>query len=164
MERFDLTKIQISGIHAMLHDELEEDERLYLDTLEGETDLFAWCRRLLEKIEDDEGVQSNLSEQIADRTVRKQRAAERVKSARTAIMALLQCARLDKLTLPEATISVRDVPPKAIVTDEAAVPDDFCKFTRKPDMAAIKAGVESGAAVPGVSFDNGGTTLTIRRK
>jgi hypothetical protein len=162
--RFDLTKIQVAAVAAMLRDELGDDERAYLDTLEGETDLYEWVRRLLGRIEEDEGNQAALAEQISDRTLRKNRAAERVKASRTAITALLECAKLDKLTLPEATVSVRDVPPKLIVVDEAAVPDDFCKVTRRPDMAAIKAGVETGAAIPGVSFDNGGTTLTIRRK
>jgi len=162
--RLDLTKIQVGAVHAMLHDQLAEDERFYLDTLEGETDLYELTRLLLGRIEEDEGVQSILAEQVADRTARKQRAGERVKHNREAIMALLQSAGLDKLTLAEATLSVRNVAPKAIVTDEAAVPDDFCKFTRKPDMAAIKAGMESGAVVPGVALDNGGNSLTIRRK
>lgn len=164
MERLDLTRIQIQAIAAHLHDELGEDERAWLDLLEGETDLFEWVRRLLGRIEEDDGVQADLAKQIANRTVRKNRAAERVKAARQAIQALLECAKLDKLTLPEATVSVRDVPPKPIVTDEAAVPDDFCKVTRRPDMTAIKSGVEAGAEIPGVSFDNGGTALTIRRK
>lgn len=162
--RLDLTKMQVGAVAAALHDALTEDERLYLDTLEGETDLYELVRRLLEQVEEDEGIQTFLAEQISDRQSRKQRAAERVKHNREAIMALIQCAQLDKLVLAEATLSVRDVPPKPIVTDEAAVPDDFCKFTRKPDMAAIKAGVEAGAVIEGVSFDNGGTTLTIRRK
>jgi hypothetical protein len=162
--RYDLTKIQVEHVAAMLRDELADDERAYLDTLEGETDLYELTRRLLDAVEADEGIQAALAEQIADRNARRQRAAKRIDATRAAIMALLECAKLDKLALPEATLSVRHVPPKAIVTDEAAVPDDFCKFTRKPDMAAIKAGVESGAAVPGVSFDNGGNSLTIRRK
>lgn len=164
MERLDLTKIQVAAVAAHLHDELGEDERAWLDLLEGETNLFEWVRRLLGRIEEDEGMGMALAEQISDRTLRKNRAGERIKASRQAIAALLECAKLDKLTLPEATVSVRQSPPKAIVTDETAVPDDFCKVTRRPDMAAIKAGVESGAAIPGVSFDNGGTTLTIRRK
>lgn len=162
--RLDLTKIQVAAIRDHLHDQLAEDERFYLDMLEGETDLYELTRLLLGRIEEDEGVQSCLAEQITDRTARKQRAGERVKHNREAIMALLECAGLDKLVLPEATLSVRQVPPKAIVTDEAAVPDDYCKITRKPDLTAIKAGVEAGQSVPGVSFDNGGTSLTIRRK
>lgn len=161
MDRLDLTRIQVEAVAAMLHDALEDDERLYLDTLAGETDLFEWVRRLLGRIEADEGNVAALKEQIADRTVRKNRAEQRIETTREAIKALLDCARLDKLTLPEATLSVRDVPPKIIITDEALVPDEFCKFTRKPDMAAIKA---AETAVPGTMTDNGGSSLTIRRK
>lgn len=162
--RLDLTKIQVAAVAAALRDALADDERAYLDTLEGETDLYELVRILLGRIEDDEGVQAQLTQQIEDRRARKDRAGERVKHNREAIMALIQCAGLDKLTLPEATLSVRDVPPKPIVTDEAAVPDALCKLTRKPDMAAIKAELEGGAVVPGVSRDNGGLSLTIRRK
>lgn len=161
MNRLDLTKLQVEAIAAHLRDQLDDDERAYLDTLEGETDLFEWARRLLGKIEEDEGVVAALKEQIGDRNLRKSRAEQRIETTREALKALLDCARLDKLTLPEATLSIRGVPPKIIVTDEALVPDDLCKFTRKPDMAAIKA---AEAPVPGTSTDNGGTSLTIRRK
>lgn len=161
MERLDLTKIQVEAIAAHLRDQLDDDERAYLDTLEGQTDLFEWVRRLLGKIEEDEGNVAALKEQIADRTARKSRAEQRIETTREAIKALLDCARLDKLVLPEATLSVRDVPPKAIVTDETAVPEEFCRITRKPDMAAIKA---AEGPIPGVTFDNGGQSLTIRRK
>lgn len=161
MERLDLTRLQVEAIAAHLRDQLGEDERAYLDTLEGETDLLEWVRRLLGRIESDEGHIAALDEQMSDRKARKDRAAERIKHNREAIMALLDCARLDKLILPEATLSVRAVPPKAIVTDEEAVPDEFCRITKKPDMAAIKA---AEGPIPGVTFDNGGQSLTIRRK
>jgi hypothetical protein len=162
--RIDLTKIQVSAVAAALHDALSDDERAYLDTLEGETDLFELCRRLLEQIETDEGLQAALKEQVEARKLRSDRAGERVKHNREAIMALLQCAGLDKLALPEATLSVRGVSPKPIVTDEAAVPETLCRIKRTPDMAAIRAEVEAGRAVPGVQLDNGGQALTIRRK
>lgn len=157
-----ITKQQVSAVSLMLAN--EDDEQLKLDTLEGETNLFELARTLLEGIEDDEGNVATIKEQIEQRRARQSAAEHRNEVRRNALKALLECAGLDKLTLPEATLSVRRVPPKPIVTDEAAVPDDFCMFTRKPDMTAIKAGVEFGAAVPGVSFDNGGTSLTIRRK
>lgn len=162
--RLDLTKIQVAAVAAMLRDELDEDERLYLDTLEGETDLYELVRLLLNEIEKDEGDQAVLAEQIESRKSRKHRLEARVESNRTAIMALLGCANLEKLTLPEATVSTRRLPPKAFVTDEASIPDDLCRFTRKPDMAAIKAALESGRAVSGTSLDNGGQSITIRRK
>lgn len=162
--RLDLTRIQVEAVAAMLRDELADDERAYLDTLNGETDLYEWVQRLLDRIEDDDGNIAKLSEQIADRQSRKQRAGARIKANQGAIMALLDCAKLDKLVLPEATVSVRDAPPKAIVTDEAAVPESFLKIRTSPDMAAIKAEMEAGRAVPGVTLDNGAESLTIRRK
>ncbi|MES2295235.1 MAG: siphovirus Gp157 family protein [Pseudomonadota bacterium] len=163
MERLDLTRLQVEAIAAHLRDQLDDDERAYLDTLEGETDLFEWVRRLLGKIEEDEGNVAALKEQIGDRNTRKGRAEQRIETTREALKALLDCARLDKLALPEATLSIRDVAPKAVVTDEAAVPDEYCRIVRKPDMAAIKAGLDTGP-IDGVSLDNGGVSLTIRRK
>ena len=162
--RLDLTKIQVEAVAAMLRDELADDERAYLDTLEGETNLYEWARRLLARIEEDEGNQKTLAEQISDRQSRKERAGKRIDANREALKALLDCARLDKLVLPEATVSVRDVAPKLVVTDEAAVPDEYCRISRKPDMAAIKSGVEAGAVIAGVSLGNGGRSITVRRK
>lgn len=162
--RYDLTKLQVEAVAAMLRDELEDDERAYLDTLEGETDLYEITRRLLNEIEADEGIQSVLKEQIADRKARMDRAGKRIEVNREGIKALLECAQIDKLALPEATVSVRQVAPKPIVTDEAAVPDEFCRFKRAPDIAAIRAELESGRAVSGVTLDNGSLSLTVRRK
>lgn len=162
MSNFALTQSQVAAVALLLAD--SDDEQLKLDTLEGETDLFEIVRYLLGKVEEDEGVMAALAEQVSDRQSRKQAADHRIKRRREAIMALMQCAKLDKLTLPEATLSVRDGAPKAVVTDEAALPDELCRFKRSPDMAAIKAEMESGRAVSGVTVDNGGPSLTIRRK
>ena len=159
--RHDLTLNQVKAIMAMLGDELADDETLKLDTLEGETDLFALTRKLLDRIEDDEGAKAALIAQIQDRNERKARAEHRIESYRTAIKALMESAGLDRLPLPEATVTLRHLPPKAIVTDETLLPDAFVKITRKPDMAAIKA---ANDPVPGTALDNGGVSITIRRK
>lgn len=166
MQRLDLTRIQVEAIAAHLRDALDEDERAYLDTLEGETDLFEWVRRLLDKIEEDEGNIAALSEQIADRTARKNRASERVKSAREAIMALLDCARLDKLALPEATLSVRDTADKLAVNDPEAVPEEYTVPNPRPSMELIKASFTSETPdLPNwLRIEPGKPSLTIRRK
>lgn len=164
--RIDLTRMQVAAVVAHLRDMLgeEPDEQLLADSLEGETDLYEMSRRILDWIEAEEGNQFALKTQIEDRQARKKRSEDRVAAHRQTLMALMECASLDKLTLPEATLSLRNVPPKPIVTDEDALPDEFVKLIRKPDMAAIKAGVEAGRAVSGVSFDNGSLSLTVRRK
>ncbi len=78
-------------------------------------------------------------------------------------MPVLTVSAAQRLDDEAATLSIRDVAPKAVVTDEAAVPDEYCRIVRKPDMAAIKAGLDTGP-IDGVSLDNGGVSLTIRRK
>lgn len=160
--RHDLTIMQVKAVLNMLRDDLgEDDDRLKLDMLEGETNIFELTRRLLDNIEQDEGAKAALITQIQDRNERKARAEHRIEAHRLAIRALMEAAELDKLPLPEATVTLRKLPPKPIVTDEAALPDAFVKITRKPDMAAIKA---ANDPVPGTALDNGGVSLTIRRK
>ena len=156
---YNLTAQQVAAVVAMLPD--DGDEQLRLDCLEGETDLHEFASRLLAHNEDDEGIVNALAEQIDDRKVRQDRAKTRIQHRRDMLKALMDMAGIDKLALPEATISKRDVAPKVIVVDEALLPDSLCKFSRKPDMAAIKA-LET--LLPGLSMDNGGTSITVRRK
>jgi len=160
--RHDLTMMQVQAVTTMLRDQFgDDDERLLLDTLEGETDLFELVRKLLDGIETDEGDKAILAEQMDARKVRRDRCDARIKARREAVAALLECAGLDKLSLAEATLSLRKMAPKPIVTDAEALPDEFVTFTRKPNLAAIK---EAQTMPPGVALDNGGTSLTIRRK
>lgn len=156
---YNFTAQQIAAVRAMLPD--DEDERLLHDSLEGLTDLHDYAGTLLSLNEDDEGVVNALAEQISDRKARQDRAKARIETRRDMIKALMEMAGIDKLVLPEATISKRDVAPKVIVVDEGLLPDTLCKFTRKPDMAAIKA-LET--LLPGLAMDNGGVSITVRRK
>ena len=159
--RIDIAKQQVSSVMLALGDELGDDERLKLDTLEGETNLYEIVRSMLNGIEEDEGIQAALAEQIADRAARKKAAGHRVEARREAIQALMDCAQLDKLTLPEATLSIRKVPAKRIVTDADKIPPEFMQLIAKPDLAKIKA---SDRAIEGTAMDNGGVSITIRRK
>jgi hypothetical protein len=161
--RVDLTAIQVRAIVTNMRDHFAEDEQFLLDTLEGETDLFELLTKLLDGMERDDGDIASLTEQMATRKERRDRAEARKASRREAIQALLEATGRDKLTLPEATLSIRKVPPKPVVSDAEALPLHLCRIKRTPDMAAIKAEMGAGAAVPGVTLDNGGLSLTIRR-
>lgn len=156
---YNFTAQQIAAVKAMLPD--DDDDRLLHDSLEGLTDLHDYAATLLSMNEDDEGIVNALSEQITDRKARQDRTKRRIEARRDMLKALMELAGIDKLALPEATVSKRDVAPKLIVTDESVLPDSLCKITRKPDMAAIKA---YGLLVPGLAYDNGGVSITVRRK
>ena len=159
--RIDIEKIKIQQVVDAIQAQYPDDDQLLADMVEGETDLYTIAGRLLEANEHDNGMLASLDSQIADRQSRKARFKLRVSSRRDAILDLMQVAKADKLELAEATISVRKVAPKLKVVQPDLVPDELCKFTRKPDMAAIKA---SNDTVDGTAMDNGGYSLTVRTK
>lgn len=142
----------------------ESDEQLVIDTLEGETDLFELVRGLLNSNQDDGGQVEALKQQIADRTERKERAESRIKHRRETIADLMEMAGLTKLPLPEATLSLRQTPPKPAVPAPDLLPDDMCRIERKPDMEKIKDAIAAGQLPAGVILDNGGRSLTVRTK
>lgn len=164
--RVDLTLVQVNALKIMLGDEFEDDERGWLDALEGETDAFELVRKLLNKIEDDEGAAAELKEQMDNRKLRKDRLDNRVSKYRDAIMAVMECAGLDKLALPEATLSVRDIAAKLVVNDPAAVPDEYTTPNPKPSMDAIKAAFSpDNDNLPNwLRVEPARPSLTVRRK
>jgi hypothetical protein len=159
-------KVDIRRALAILElcPDLDLDEQLKLSTLEGETELNEIVSALLAESEDDEGMIEQIKIQIADRRDRIARFERRIETRKNAIVSLMDTARITKLPLPEATVSVRTLGPRPKVSIEEAVPDAFCKFVRKPDMEAIKAAMERGEQIPGVVMTNGGASLSVRRK
>jgi hypothetical protein len=89
---------------------------------------------------------------------------DRIETRRNAVISLMDTARLTKLALPEATVSLRTLPAAPKVADEDALSDTYCKLIRKPDMEAIRDAYKQGIPIPGVVITNGGASLTVRRK
>lgn len=160
---YNLTAQQVAAVVAMLPD--DEDDRLREDMLEGETDLHAFAGKLLSHIEDDEGVINALADQIEGRKARQDRAKQRIASRRDMLAALLDIARIDKLTLPEATLTKRPGKPKLIVANDDAVPDEFQAIKKTPDKKAINSAFETADALPNwLHREPAKDVLTVRRK
>jgi len=143
-----------------------EDDQLKADMLEGETSLHEVVSQLLAENEDDEGTIAALDAQVDARAIRIERAKARIEGRKKAISALMDCAQETSLKLPEATLSLRTLKGRPQVTDPDALPDKYLKqiVTVKADMEAIKAAIEAGQSIPGVTMTNGGSSLAIRRK
>lgn len=144
----------------------DDDHQLKLDCLEAETELLEVVRQLLNDNEDDEGQIAALDEQIDVRSIRRERAEQRIEGRKKAIASLMDCAAETTLKLPEATLSLRTLKPRPTVSDPDALPDAFLieEVKVKANMEAIKAAIEAGATIPGVTMTNGGSSLTVRRK
>lgn len=157
---------QIEALKNMLRDSVEEDSQLWLDTLEGETDVFEVVSRLLGESEDDEGLISALAAQIDTRAIRRQRAEARIARRKSAVLWIMQTCKLTTLPLPEATVSVRQTAAKLVVNDPAAVPDEYTTPNPKPSMDAIKAAFSpDNDNLPNwLLVEPGRPSLTVRRK
>lgn len=160
--------------------ELEGDERAWIDTIEGETDLIEVAAKLIDRAQECKALIVGIKARADALAARKKRLEDQEKSMRGAVSILMQEAGRRTMELPEATLSLRDLAPKLIVTDEEAIPDDCCESVRKVVMDKVKAAIEAFEAdkasramtdpsvlaetFPGVEWSNGGSSLTVRTK
>jgi hypothetical protein len=152
---------QIQGL-LLEYPDLADDEVLRADMVEGSTELVEFLRRLERARQEAEANAEALAINIKNLQARKYRFERREEASRLLALKLLFAAKAEKpVTFPEATYSIRKVPPKVIITDEDMLPDAACKFKREPDKTAIKQMLDIGE-VPGATLSNGGRTLAIR--
>ncbi len=146
--------------------ELDQDEVLKLDMIEGETDAI----ELLKAIEAERreaclfaaGVASVISE-LDERLGRYER---REKRLRELIHKVMDACDLRKIELPTATLSIRPCPPKVLITTDiiTELPPEYIRVKHEPDKAKILAALKSGATVSGAALGNQPDTLSIRTK
>lgn len=147
---------------VVAYPELAEDDQLMADMLEGETDFRAVMSKLVAMDREANAMAEAVKAQMSQMAERKARWTRKSEAMRSLMHKLMDAATARKLTLPEATISVRNVPPAVQITDENAVPEDFAKYERKIDKTALKDVLKNGFDVPGASMSNGSETISIR--
>lgn len=145
------------------HPELIEDDEAWLVSLESETKFEELLTQLVRRIEDTKALAEGTSNRMDELKARKDRFLRRIESLRDLMFKLMESAELAKLELPECSISIRNVAPSVIITDEENLPDIACKFERKPDKTKIKELLKDGP-VAGATMSNGGKTLSMRVK
>lgn len=144
--------------------ELEDDADLRADMLEAETELHTLVTRLLRRKLDARVMASAIKErkqEIADRQAR----FERQEDGYTALLkSLLIAADVDKVTLPDATVSITKPRVVVEITDEAAVPQGFVEIRRIPKKAEIKKALEAGEIIPGAALGLSDDGIMVRTK
>lgn len=147
------------------HPEILEDDDAWLATLESETDFNEMVTKIVRRIEDSKALAVGTKDRLDELETRKKRFEHRVNVLRDLLFSLMDSARLPRLELPEATVSVRSVPPSVMITDESRLPDIACKFERKPDKTKIKELLATEPFyVAGATMSNGGKTISIKIK
>lgn len=144
--------------------DLDADDDLALDMVEGETSLLEAFDRLLERMARCEAHIVGTKAVVADIEARAERFKKRIETDRALIEQAMTIAELPKVERPLATISLRQLQPKLIVSDEAEIPARFWKPADPTlDKKALSEALKASEAVPGASLSNAAPTLTIRR-
>lgn len=137
--RIDLVTREIGQIADELRALCIDDERLFLDMLTGETDVEKIVAAILNELDREAGIAEALTLQMAVRKARRDFSERRSEKLRDGLLRVMKAGHLDKLALPEATVSVRPVAAKLVVNDPDAVPSEYQRFKASPDMDLIKA-------------------------
>lgn len=141
----------------------QNDPKLILDMIEGETDLAEACCVVLEETLEDETLLAGLDATIKGLQERKGRIERSIESRRGIILMAMERAGVETIKGPLATLSSRPTPPKTVVSEESSIPARFWKpGDPKLDRAALKAALDAGEVVPGASLSNGGVSLSVR--
>jgi hypothetical protein len=148
---------------AMFALDLENDDILQRDMVEGSTDLHDAIRHALARIVEIRALVSGINATLSVLGERGKRLEDQEERIRAALLTAMEVGGLQRLETPLGTVSCRAVPPSLVITDEAAIPDDF-KVTQTPklDRRAVLAALKDGKAIPGAELSNGGQTLQVR--
>lgn len=163
-------RANIADFRAQWHDileaypELSEDESLRADVLDAETDfnrlIDSLVKRKLDAREMAAGAKARKQE-VGERQSRFERQEEGYDRL---IKGLMQFADMQKVVLPEATVSITKPRTVVEITDLDAIPQGYAKFEKRADKAAIKAALEAGEQIPGAALGLSDDGLMVRTK
>lgn len=142
---------------------LNEDDRVLLDTLEGETNLVDFIRKLIKDYIEARGLQVGIKSSIDELSQRANRFARREDSLKMLIAYLCEEAGLSKNEFPEASVHTRNNPPKLVIKDQELVPLEFRK-PGAPDLSKIRDALANGSIIEWAVMQDGGKAFIIRVK
>lgn len=148
---------------ANIRDVIGDDQEIIETAVEGETNLIEAISGAVDRMAELDAHAEAIAMQIKALSERKSRFESQGDRIKAAIHVAMSHAEMRKLELPTATLSIRAVPPKAEITDEALVPSQYWKpQDPKLDKKAVLDALKSKQDVPGASLSNGGETLAVR--
>lgn len=166
----------------------EDDDSLAMDLIEGQTSILELIAAVDASELDDAILMSGLDLHIGKLLARRKRIERRAEMKRAVLANALDLIGKRRLETALGTISLRRLPPVAIVTDEAAIPSAYWKAQAPTlDKAALNAAARDRAKmrdeaqkiddpearraaldacpadIPGTTISNQGFSLGIKR-
>jgi Siphovirus Gp157 len=135
------------------------------NTIQGLTNLPEMLASILRSHLDDLALLAALRTRILDMQERFARIEYRADKKRALAASGMERAGIQKLTEPDFTASLREVPPGLIVIEEGKIPAPFWKpQPPKLDRKALLAALKAGEVVAGAALGNGSATLAVRTR
>jgi hypothetical protein len=149
--------------------ELESDEVLRADSIEGQTTAFEFLSRIVRLIFNVRITTigtAALIKELQERKARFEQHEERLKSLIIKVMNTAELGRKgNPVRLPEATLSIRDGVGHVIIVNEHEIPAEFMRYPEpEPDKVAIRAALANGGHVLGTVLSNPEPVLNLRVK
>ena len=145
--------------------DMDDDQELVADTIEGETDFLEAIDQGLAEIDACAIIATGCKSVMVDINARRRRAEDRAAHVKSAIeQALIIADVSEKIVRPTATLSLTKYEPKRCVEDESKVPSQF--FVPQPPKLDLKllGKIEPTEPIAGCYMNNGSVGLSIRRK
>ena len=148
---------------ATYEDILGDDAEAKADAIEGETGLHEAIRMAVVRLSEILMMQEGINALAEKLEARKARLGAQSDFLRTAITVAMEVGEVRKFELDIATLSLRAVPPKVEIVNEADIPSKFWKPSDpKLDKKAILEALKEKQIVPGAVLSNGGQTVAVR--
>lgn len=154
-----LARTIIAETRSLVGDEADMIE----NAVEGETNLNEAMALAIERLAELETLMEASSELMQTLKARFDRFADQHTSLKEMLGVALEATGQRRFETPLATISLKRVPPKVEITNEADIPARFWKVPEpRLDKRAIADALKKDEAVPGCVLGNGGTSIQIK--
>jgi hypothetical protein len=137
---------------AAIHPDVESDEQLLTDVLDGQTDSLDVLREIVRSAIHHETLAEALNARISTMRARRDRLEAHGAACRNVVRAGLAELGLRKLEDSEFTAVLRDGPPKVVISDLEELPDAYKRVKIEPALTAIGRDLKAGEQVPGAAL------------
>lgn len=120
----------IKSIAEQLDEICGDDERLFTDMMEGESNIVEIAEHLHQERAQTLETLTGIAEREKNLSARKSRLQAKEEAIKAAIGKLLRAGKLSKVELAEVTYSVRSGASKLEIVNESAVPTHLCRTPR----------------------------------
>lgn len=153
-----LSRLEASG-------DVDTDEAAALAVLREEApNVDAVLCRLLAAADEADRMADALGTRLLVLGARRQRFLRQHDEYRRTVFAMLDALGLRKWKNAEFSVSITDGRPGVVITDEAALPEQFVRVTKTPDKTAIVRALQAGNEIPGAEMRNGMPSMRVNTK